>query len=150
GAREVPYGRAPPFLRALRRAVRPTCPPQLRRARARAPARGLPDALARPGPSTAAAGEARRASAHLAGGPRRRGRRRPRRRRAEAPVARPPAPPLRPPLERSGRGAARRGSDDPDRSAAHVRPRDRRRGAGPLTYAAARDLPARDRRLAHD
>ena len=109
-ARAVPDGRAPPLLRALRRAVRPAGVPQLRRARARAAARRLPHALARPRPAAAAAREARRAAPHLAGRARGRVRRRARRRRAEAPAARPAAAHVRPPLERPGRAAARRGA----------------------------------------
>ena len=73
-----------------------------------------------------------------------------RRRRAEAPAARPAAPHVRPALERPGRAAARRGAHAARRRAARVRARDRRRGAGSLADAAARDLAPRGRRLAHD
>ena len=94
--------------------------------------------------------EARLAAPHLAGRARGRVRGRARRRRAEAPAARPAASHVRPALERPGRAAARRGAGAARRRAALVRARDRRRGAGSLADAAARDLAPRGRRLAHD
>ena len=117
-ARAVPDGRAPPLLRALRRAVRPARAAHVRRARGRVAARRLPHALARPRPAAAAAAEARLAAPHLAGRARGSVRGRAGGRRAEASVARPAAPHVRSPLERPGRRAARRGADAPGRRAA--------------------------------
>ena len=86
------------------------------------------------------AGEARAFAVHDAGVPRRGGRRDPRRGRAEA------AAPARRGLERMGRAAARRGARARRRAGAHIRPRHRRRGAGPHADAAADDRAARPRR----
>ena len=52
-------------------------------------------------------------------------------------------------LERGRRRPRRRGTRAPRRAAAHLRPRDRRRGAGSDAHAASRRRAARERRLDH-
>ena len=143
--------RAPPLLRALRRAARPARAAQLRRARAGAAARRLPHEAGSTAccrcrsPRSSSRGCSTSPSALEAA--------------SEGMLDddeqklllrdRPP-PHVRPALERPRPAAARRGADAARRRAALLRARDRRRGAGSLADAAARDLAPRGRRLADD
>jgi len=120
------------------------------RPRARFASGRLPHALARPRPAAAAAGEARRAPAHVSGRARGGVGGSARRRRAEAVAAGPATPSGRSRLERPRRAAPRRGACPARRRAALVWSRHRRRGAGSVADAAPRDLAPRRRRLAHD